>query len=115
MKADGCSVQMEGGFSHASDPPGPGGVSPFWKTEPGVETKIRLILPDNVSVCVDNTGLEEWFDEGVEYIFESRANGMISVHDRTGVLRECFESRFEVRSSNDLFSFKKHFKMWGTT
>ena len=109
MRADVCPVQTGIGSSHASDPPGPGGVSVFCKPKAG--DKVRLVLPDNVAVCVDNTGIEEWFDEGIEYVFEQRAGGMISAHDRTGVLRECLESRFDVKSSKDLFVLRTHFKV----
>jgi len=113
MKTDGCPVKKEIGSCHASDPPGPGDRSVFWKPKPGETPKVRLILPDNVAACVDNSGIEEQFDEGIEYIYETGTAGMISVHDRTGVIRECFASRFDVKSSKDMFIFRKHFKPKG--
>jgi nitrite reductase/ring-hydroxylating ferredoxin subunit len=80
---------------------------PFWKPEIG-ENTIRVIQPDNIVECLDNTGIEDGFDVGVEYVFEGRHGGeMISVYDKIGALRECFSSRFRVKSSevSPLYAF----------
>jgi len=48
-----------------------------------------------VAVCKDNTGMEEFFDEGVEYVVSPCASkGFLRVYDRFDGLRECFRSRF---------------------
>jgi predicted DNA-binding WGR domain protein len=47
-------------------------------------------------ICVDNTGMEDSFDEGVEYVAEPHAEeGMIYVWDRNAQKRECFAERFK--------------------
>lgn len=75
-------------------------LPPFWKPKPGETPTIRLIQPDNIVECLDNTGIGDGFDVGIEYVFEGRHDGeMISVYDKTGTLRECFSSRFKVKSS----------------
>ena len=51
--------------------------------------------PD-VVVCRDNTGMEDRFDEGVEYVREKHeADDMVYVYDKFGVKQECFADRFE--------------------
>jgi len=83
----------------------------FWKPEPGEKAIVRVMEPDNIVECVDNTGVEAQFDLGVEYIFEGKSTGdMISVYDKTGVLRECFASRFRVKSTSELMTHMKHVK-----
>jgi len=91
------------------DPDKYGNEPQFWKPTPGKTPTIKLMKPENVVECVDNTGIEDQFDEGIEYIFENRTDDMISVYDRTGTLRECFAERFRVKSSGDLMGMKKHF------
>jgi len=42
----------------------------------------------------DNSGLEEYFDIGVQYLgFEMEDKYTVKVFDRFGVLRECFTNR----------------------
>ena len=48
-------------------------------------------------VCEDNTGMEEWFDEGVEYFAKGSTNGgteLLEVEDRFGEFRTCLSDRF---------------------
>ena len=50
-----------------------------------------------VAVCLDNNGLSEGFDVGVEYVFEPHAEkGMLWVYDRFGERKACFKERFKL-------------------
>jgi len=52
---------------------------------------------DLVALCVDISGLEERFDEGIEYVFERHADkAMLWVYDKFGEKRECFFERFRL-------------------
>lgn len=47
-------------------------------------------------ICVNNIGLEEHFDQDVEYVSEAhKEDEMIWVHNRFGEKVECFAERFE--------------------
>ena len=79
------------------------------------DNNIRLIEEeqDRIAVCVDNTGIEDQFDQGIEYIFEDQYKGTIRVYDKTGELRECFGERFKVKSNGEcFFKMLKHFSQW---
>ena len=53
---------------------------------------------DMVAVCVDNLGIEELFDRGVEYVVGAfREDGMVAVFDRFGQETECMRCRFRMR------------------
>ena len=56
----------------------------------------RMLDPEKqVAICVDRTGLEDKFDEGIEYVFERcRTPGMVFVYDKLGVKAEYFVQRF---------------------
>jgi len=50
----------------------------------------------NVAVCVDNTGIEDKFDEGIEYLCEPHSQkDMIYVYDRFGNKAEYLRKRFQ--------------------
>jgi len=51
-----------------------------------------------VAQCVDNTGLEEFFDRGIEYVVERVEKDMIAVFDKFGKIRDCFRPRFRMVS-----------------
>ena len=51
---------------------------------------------DDVVICLDNSGVEDKFDKGIEYISEEHDNkDMIYVYDRFGEKQECFRDRFQ--------------------
>lgn len=50
---------------------------------------------DEVLVCVDNSGMEDRFDIGIEYLVEDHsANDMVYVYDKLGRKDEYFRTRF---------------------
>jgi predicted DNA-binding WGR domain protein len=50
---------------------------------------------DEVQVCVDNSGIEDRFDIGIEYLVENHADkGMVYVYDKLGRKDEYFRIRF---------------------
>jgi hypothetical protein len=50
--------------------------------------------------CKDSFGLEDKFDEGVDYLAESHLDKtMLYVYDRAGLKRECFARRFVRKES----------------
>jgi len=105
--APGCDPEMytdENGDYVAKNP-----MYPFWQSKAGETPVIRLIQSDNIVECIDNTGMEDQFDQGIEYIFEGAAHGdMITVFDKLGEKRECFPTRFKVKSTEGQ-ELKKHF------
>jgi hypothetical protein len=53
--------------------------------------------------CVDNSGMEDKFDTGIDYVGEYHPDShgeMIYVFDKNGERRDCFSSRFNVKSSS---------------
>jgi len=49
----------------------------------------------DVAVCVDNTGIEDKFDEGIEYLCEPHKNSdMLYVYDRFAQKQEYMKNRF---------------------
>ena len=56
----------------------------------------RMLDPEKqVAICVDRSGLEDKFDEGIEYVFEKcRTPGMVFVYDKLGEKAEYFVQRF---------------------
>jgi hypothetical protein len=65
------------------------------KPEPPKVDPDPVDIGQSVLTCIDNTGLENYFDEGVEYIVEEHPNEeMIFVYDRFGEKQECFKERF---------------------
>ena len=53
---------------------------------------------EGVAICLDNSGIEEKFDQGIEYVFEAHESDptMIWMYDKEGQKQECFSERFEV-------------------
>lgn len=50
---------------------------------------------DDVVKCIDNTGIEDKFDKGIEYVCEMHDDiNMIYVYDKFGQKQECFRDRF---------------------
>lgn len=45
--------------------------------------------------CVENRGVEDGFDKGVEYVASMERDGMWLVFDKYGEMRECLMERFE--------------------
>jgi hypothetical protein len=58
----------------------------------------------DIAICINNTGIEDKFDLGVEYVFEEHKDfQMICVYDKNGIKGEFFRDRFErVRGSSPL-------------
>lgn len=114
--ADGCDPELhedENGHLVSNNPMypfwSPDVQKKFWTPKEGEKAEIKVTPPDNVARCIDNAGLEDQFDEGVEYIFEGKEGDFIRVYDKTGELRECFSDRFEVVTA-DFSKFHMHFK-----
>ena len=63
---------------------------PFWQKG----AKSGEHVPDTVVECVDNSGMEDQFDVGVEYILDSKDGDFFTVYDKLGIRRECFRDRF---------------------
>lgn len=54
-------------------------------------------IPDDIVICINNVGIEDKFDLGIEYVFERHKDGqMIYVYDKNGVKGEFFYDRFKV-------------------
>jgi predicted DNA-binding WGR domain protein len=52
---------------------------------------------EGVAVCLNHSGIEDKFDEGIEYVFEAHDDPtMIWMFDKEGERQECFSERFEV-------------------
>lgn len=70
---------------------------------PGSEWKHGIAEQDRdvVGVCVDNDGIEESFDQGVEYVVGRfiLEKGMISVFDKFGREIECMVHRFKIEAN----------------
>jgi len=48
-----------------------------------------------IAVCRDNTGMEDSFDRGVDYVVSPCVEkGFIRVYDKRGIPRKCFRGRF---------------------
>lgn len=77
-------------------------------------TKAVLPEDDGVLVCVNNVGMEEKFDMGIEYVCEPHKDAsMVWVYDKFGTKAEFFADRFMAPSAykrktqNDGMKFKK--------
>jgi hypothetical protein len=82
----------------------------FWTPKKGEDWQVRLIEPDTIVECIDNTGVEGQFDKGIEYVFEGSSDGpMISVFNKLGELRSCFSDRFRI-VSKPFEGFHRHFR-----
>jgi len=56
-----------------------------------------------LATCRDNLGIEDKFDQGIEYIAEEHADSdMVWVTDKFGVRQECFKSRFSFRVEEEV-------------
>jgi len=54
---------------------------------------------EGVVICTDNKGIEDKFDEGIEYVSEDNpSEEFLYVYDKFGEKQECFRSRFEKKS-----------------
>lgn len=54
---------------------------------------------EDVVICLNNSGMEDKFDESIEYISEKHDDlGMIYVYDKFGQKQECFMDRFKIPS-----------------
>jgi len=81
----------------------PDAVVPFLERPPDMQlTKTEMVKflretrRERYVVFKDVTGLEEYFDAGVEYIaYETRDKEVIKVHDRFGTIRQVFRERLE--------------------
>jgi hypothetical protein len=56
-------------------------------------------IPDDVVTCINNAGMEDKFDIGIEYIWDKSSfindSDLICVYDKNGVKGEFFRDRFE--------------------
>ena len=78
----------------------PAPFAPVQPPEPPAKAKAKVPVAEVgfVAVCLDNKGIEEFYDMDVEYVFEIHADeSMIWVYDKFGEKRECFCARFEIR------------------
>ena len=90
--------EPEGTTSPVSDPP-PSTAPEDRDFEAGDEI---------IVTCIDNTGIEEGFDAGQEYVAEKHEDDdMIYVYDRFGEKQGCFCERFVVGSPDDESVFAK--------
>jgi hypothetical protein len=56
-----------------------------------------------LATCRDNLGLEDKFDQGIEYVAEEHHDpDMVWVVDNFGVRQECFKSRFSLRIEEEV-------------
>ena len=46
--------------------------------------------------CVDNTGIEKFFDVGATYLFDVLDGDTMTVYDIAGEKRVCYKDRFRV-------------------
>ena len=70
--------------------------SPQKDTEELLNSMNQQKVSSNVALCVDNTGIEDKFDEGIEYVCEKHPQkDMIYVYDRFGNKAEYLRKRFE--------------------
>ena len=53
--------------------------------------------PEEIIVeCLDNAGIEEKFDKGIEYVGETHTDSaLVWVYDKMGEKQECFKERFK--------------------
>ena len=68
------------------------------KQKKSKKDKIPALKPDEVMVaeCKDNTGVEEDFDVGVDYIVDAVKGDMLDVIALNGEKKECYRERFGV-------------------
>jgi len=73
------------------------------------DVNAKSTLLDFEVECVDATGIEEIFDEGMTYIAEPHTDSsMLYVYDRNGQKRECFRERFKrVQTVPKTIKFRK--------
>ena len=105
--------KIRGGYVDVEDPSYSGPVelsdlSAYMESEPVSATPAKPPKPkpkpapkpapkEGVAVCVDNSGLEDKFDEGIEYVCEAHDDQeLLWVYDKIGSKQECFIERFEV-------------------
>jgi predicted DNA-binding WGR domain protein len=67
----------------------------------GKEEGSSTSISDEIEVrCLNASGVEDYFDEGMTYISEGHTDAeMLWVYDRNGKKQECFSDRFVVVSS----------------
>lgn len=66
------------------------------KLEPEPEPEPEEEFENNPEVvCVNNVGLEEYFDEGITYVADYLDSDFFKVYDRFGKLREVLAERFK--------------------
>lgn len=82
-------------ISEFVDDPSPQPMTPE-STEPAGEKRMTLseILQPEVK-CVDNTGIEDFFEKGVTYLMIKVKGKMLIVEDMLGQPREVMKGRFE--------------------
>ena len=72
------------------------------KPKAAPKSKPKPVVPkEGVVLCLDNAGMEDKFDKGIEYVFEAHSDPMmIFVYDKLGDKGEFFSERFEVVDEN---------------
>jgi len=64
--------------------------------------KKPAIPKEGVVVCLNNSGMVDKFDEGIEYVYEAHEDEqMLWVYDKLGDKQECFTDRFEIVDEKD--------------
>ena len=72
----------------------PGCLAEQWKQKTTNDESIFGVT-DKVMVCIDNTGMEDRFDVGIEYITEEHKDSkMLYAYDKLGRKDEYFQTRF---------------------
>jgi hypothetical protein len=82
----GCTCFLSPSCSHCTHP-----GNPLCQEDDSCWEDVDLI-------CVDNTGLEDKFDLGVEYkVEDSSENEFVYAYDKHGIKGTFFRNRFEIR------------------
>ena len=63
---------------------------------------MRKATSERYVIFIDVTGIEEYFDAGVEYLgYVTDDQAMVKVYDRFGSLRDCFANRIKTMRSTE--------------
>jgi predicted DNA-binding WGR domain protein len=77
-----------------------GATAPKPKAKPKKVTTPKpkpVVQKEGIALCVNNAGMEDKFDQDIEYVFEAHSDPtMIYVYDKLGKKGEFFSDRFEV-------------------
>ena len=99
LEDDGSgSLPLPGGSQQAAVPQPKKVPHPILVKPPEKPKKVpHLVVGDLALVCVDNTGIEDHFDQGIEYVIENHPDPqMIYAYDKQGEKGEYLVDRFAV-------------------